>query len=344
MKMIAVLFALMLTWQAVAPVYAQNHFYNHLPGLSYEPSPNMYYQDYPPRYIWTPDMVSGFFHSRREEGLEMSGMIPEISAEYGEVSVYLNRMIDGAITSRIRAAKDSRARSIRFAYQVYSDMQVVSVVLLSTVTSATPKTMVDSVNFNPDTGMLITLAEVIGFDPAPLASKILHERIRGNPEIYNVNLNTENIASRPFYMDNGLAVILFDEFELSAVAGGPNELLMDLSRISQIMLSWVEYRQNHYGPVKMIPLERVCSALGYAVNDDGERVTVMRDGLTVSELTPGVNNYVELGRRMRSLEAPPERSFGGELHVPISFFDQILSWITYTIDGDDNITFYSYHE
>jgi hypothetical protein len=344
-KIIAALYALLLTWQGAAPVYASESFMEQ-PGFFNEASLGMPYDGYAeqPQNIWTPDMVSGFFNARREEGLEMSGEIPEISQEYGDAADFLNRMIDRAVAGRIRAAKDSRARSISFAYEVYSDRQAVSIVLRSTITSATPKTVVDSVNFDPNTGMLAGLAQVVGFDPAPLASKILHERIRSNPEEYNAALETGNIADRPFYTADGMLVILFDEFELTTTAGGASELVLDLSRVSQISLKEAEYRANYFYPVKMIPLERVCTALGYTVEEHPQRVSVLRDGITVSELTPGVNNYVELGRRMRSLEAPPERLADDELYVPISFFDQILSWITYTIDGDDNITFYTYHE
>ncbi len=348
-----ILFALILTCQAAAPVYAKISWtklkkINQKAGASSQlpvETTNGFNYMMPPAYAWQPEMVSGSFNERREEGLEMSGMIPEVSADYGHAASFLNDMIDSAIAGRIREAKDSRARSITFNYEVHSDTRVVSIVLLSTVTSATPKTVVDSVNFDPATGVPVGLTDAVGFDVAPLASKILRERIRGNPQNYNAGLDTGRIAGRPFYLENGLAVILFDEYELSATAGGENELLLDLSRISQVSISRADYRMNSGYNIKMIPLALVCGGLGYTVDEGLEAVTVSRDGMTVSELIPGVNNYVEYGRRVRTLEAPPELVNGlPPVYVPISFFDQILSWITYTIDSEDNITFYSYQE
>jgi hypothetical protein len=357
-NLIIALLALLLTWQAAAPAYAQSGppvTYEDESDESNEPdipeapdasvppeSPMPAFRQTPP-YVWLPPMLTETVINSREEGLEMSGVVPVVSEEYGEPSFLINQMLDAAKSNRVRAAKASRAKSISFGYRLHSDHSVISIVLLSTVTSATPKTVVDSVNFNPMTGMITDLTSAAGFDIIPLASKVLRERIRSNPEGYNAGLDISSIAGKPFYIESGQAVILFDEFELTTAAGGANELTLELNRISRVSISDTEYHTDYSYPMKMIPLKKVCEALGYTVDEGGYRVYIRRDGEVISELTPGVNNYIENGRRTRSLEAPPERWYGRAVFVPISFFDQILSWIAYTVENK-SITFYSYRE
>jgi hypothetical protein len=333
----------LLTWQAAAPVYAQPDAPAAYSGTTEELDGFTPEFQQTPQYVWLPTMLTETVINSREEGLEITGIVPVVSIEYGGPAYHINQMIDIAKSNRVRAAKTSRAKSISFGYRLHSDHSVISIVLLSTVTSATPKTVVDSVNFNPMTGMLTNLTGSAGFDIIPLASKVLRERIRSNPESYNTGLDTGSIANKPFYIENGQVVILFDEFELTTTAGGSNELALDLNRISRVSISDTEYHTDYSYPMKMIPLKKVCEALGYTVDEGGYRVYIKRDGEVISELTPGVNNYIENGRRARSLEAPPERWYGRAVFVPISFFDQILSWIAYTVENK-SITFYSYRE
>ncbi len=259
--LITALIMFVLTLQIAAPVYARvvilntdgqdAHVYREYSKAEYgaqnevthrdeEPfnysEPPPYDFDDPPRnYDWSPDMVSGLPISKREEGLDIKGEVPAISEDFGGSARDLNGRIDEAVLARIRAAKRVRAKTISFAYETYSDTEMISVIILSTVTSATSKTEYDSVNFDPYDGEEMDLTDAAGFDITPLAEKILNERIRRDPERYNASFDTSGIAENPFYFEDGTIVILFDDFQLtSSAADSINELPLELDRVEQI--------------------------------------------------------------------------------------------------------------
>lgn len=314
------------------------------------PPYEVYYDDFdpafaapPPTYVWMQGMVVEQELAKREEGLEMRGTLPALSAEYGYLRHTLNEQIARAVNARIRAAKEMKARAITFSYDVHATDALISIILLSTVTSAASKTEVSSVNFRPDTGEPVSLSAAAGPDIAALAGKILTEKVRRNPEKYNPAFDIYALPEQPFYLTDEAVVLLFDEFQLSSAADGVTQLELPLSRIRTFTLPRGDYRVNAGYDIKMIPLERVCSALGYEVawNYEAARAEVYRGGQFILDVKPGVNNYLEPNRRVRSLETAPEIIMN-RIFVPISFFDRILSLVTYRVDERENITFTAY--
>ena len=105
-------------------------------------------------------------------------------------------------------------------------------------------------------------------------------------------------------------------------------------------MEWTEYM------IKMVPLRQVCAALGYEFvwSPTLRRVDLLYNEDLYVRLTLGLNSYsTTQERKHRILEAAPIM-LDGIVYVPISFFDQILSMVTYTLDDKSNITFYSYRE
>ena len=94
----------------------------------------------------------------------------------------------------------------------------------------------------------------------------------------------------------------------------------------------------------MIPVGTVLRQLNYTVsaNSDVSRVNISYDGEHIIELNVGVNNYRRGDDRfVRSLETAPVH-VGSFVYVPISFFDQILDFVAFSVDSRGNITFASY--
>jgi hypothetical protein len=255
-----------------------------------------------------------------------------------------------AVDTRIVAAKEAKARSIHFGYEVYYTPQLVSVIVQSTTTSVTSKNEAFSVNFRPDTGQLVNLTEAVGAGIAPLADKLLTDMVRKNPERYNATFNSATLQYQPFYLTDRQVVLIFDEFQLVATAEGIKEFVIELSQMSSVTISREEYHVQPGGyNLKMVPLRKICEGLGYDIGWDAgnARVMVYQDGVLIIEMESGINLYEVSDRKVRSLEAAPQSIaslYGYALYVPITFFDQILNWVTYTIDENESITFLSYKE
>jgi hypothetical protein len=299
-----------------------------------------------PVFEWLPSMVIETELNRREEGLEMRGIIPSISEEFGEGYEDLNAIIERAIDRKIIAAKEAKARLIYFRYEVYPTDTMVSIIVLSTATSVTSTTEVFSVNFDLFTGKRLNLAEAAGPGIAPLAEKLLTEMMRRNPERYNASFDTSALGSQPFYLTDRRVVLLFNEFQLLSSAEGIKKLALELRQIATIAISREDYHILPGGyNLKMVPLKKIGNALGYRVewNPDTYRADVFRNGELIIELEPGINNYEVIDKKIRSLEAAPE-IIESIMYVPISFFDQILALVTYSVDEWEWITFLSYNE
>jgi hypothetical protein len=73
------------------------------------------------------------------------------------------------------------------------------------------------------------------------------------------------------------------------------------------------------------------------------RAVVRRDGMDLIEMREGDSEYIVFGAHRRSLEVAPQM-FDGRIHIPITFFDQILPLTTFSIEPGGRIAFLSYFE
>lgn len=285
---------------------------------------------------------------RREEGLEMEGRIPFISQDSGvsaSVQTQINSEIDRIFALKVSNAREQRSRVLMFDFETYFSRPYMSIILKSTATSASSKTEVASINFNVSSGELIRAEDIVGTHVIELADRLLVERIRRNPERYNPSFAGMR-NDQAFSVTDTEIIFWFNEFQLAPGFEGVVPLSLRLDNILEVSLSRDDYHIRREFNVKMVPLN-IIGQLGYNFNwhhgiyPEPHRVTVYHDDDLVIELTMGVNNYVRESRFTRSLEAAPEFT-NGTTYVPISFFDQILSLVSYSIDERDNITFASY--
>jgi len=283
----------------------------------------------------------------RLEGLDIYGDVPELFTD--EAYIHINERVDEVIDLLIGDARRVRARSITFSYEEYLADGVVSILIEANVSSVISRRMVRSVNFDVYTGELITIREVMEFDIVPLAERLLADRMRREPENYYA-AQSVSLQNQAFFVNRQGTTILFDEFQLSAMVSGIRTLEISRNNIRHVTIS----AQQHFSAdsvsygLLMIPLRFVAEGLGYHVawcgdlhmpaiynihpDDGGHRLAWMR---------AGYNDY-STPTGQRSLEAAPTIRNGGHTYVPITFFEQILTFTTYTIDSDLNITFLAY--
>ena len=297
----------------------------------------------PPPFVWRAHMLEAERVNRREEGLEMQGRIPVLAEAAAHLEAPVNRAIADTLAAKTAEARDMRARSLTFEFESYFAEPVLSIIIKSTVASPASKTDVTSINVDTETGDFLTAADVVGTHVVQLADRLLVEMIRRNPERYNPGFSGMR-RDQAFSLTNREIVFWFNEFQLAPGFAGIVPLALQLNNIQEITLAPEDYHILQPGfNLKMVPLKKVCEALGYGIywNPESGQAIVFHGQEMLIELTPGVNNYQRGERFMRSLESAPEL-IGGNMYVPISFFDQILSLVAYRIDEDDNIVFASY--
>ena len=294
------------------------------------------------RASWPNDMLEYEEIDTREEGLELEGRIPALNDNAGTVQNRVNTAITQTIDAKISDAREVRARSLTFAYEFYFSDPYMSIILKSTATTASSKTEVVSVNFNINNGLLLSATDVVGPHVVQLADRLLVEMVRRDPARYNPNFAGMR-EDQAFSITDREVTFWFNEFQLAPGYEGVVPLSLRLNDIREVTLARNDYRVRDSFNLKMVPLRHTAEALGYEViwNPETRGSSVYFNGELVITITPGVNNYIREQRFTRSLEAAPA-VINGTTYVPISFFDQILSLVAFSIDNQDNITFASY--
>jgi len=293
--------------------------------------------------VWSSEMYETEELFARQQGLDIRGQKPVILEEFGTAYAELNEEIEDVIATLIEGTRRIRARSVTFGFEIFDTNEVVSIVISATARAVTDRTTVLSVNFNPRTGAPVSLVQVMGNDIAALAEVKIDEMIRKDPATYFAAFNAPP-TGQAFYLTDTSLFLLFDEFQLSSVPGAASHIEFELENIRRFTLPRADYRisPDRYA-IRMIPLSRVVVAFGYTTRWDGSarEATVYLNGEVVIVLREGENNYQLNGVLQRSLEAAPV-IHDGNMYVPISFFDQILSLTSFSIDTRGNITFIAY--
>ena len=307
-----------------------------------------------PLFYWT-ELVTTTTLNRREHGLDLRGRVPFFTypenidyAENTKLFVtlrYINDVIDAAITAKEVDARNFRARMITYDFDIFYYDYILSVVIRSTVANATTRTSVVSVNFNTQTGDLLTATDVVGAHVVQLMERLIAEMIRREPLRFVANVSMG--ANQAFSLSQYEIAFWFNGTQFTVGDGGAVRLALRLDDISEAIVTPDRYITRPGFGIKMIPLNYVATALGYDVRwpgEAGERDIIrlfLGDDLIIV-LTENVNNYQrERDGFVRSLEAAPE-IIDGRTYVPISFFDQILTFIAFHIDDGQNIKFATY--
>jgi hypothetical protein len=299
----------------------------------------------PPDRTWNSSMLSDRPLTRRQEGLDIRGRIPDISGSFVSAHFLNDHISNNLVTSLVGEARRLRARSVSFRYEYHPTEDVISIVIFADVATTLPHTLVRSVNFCPENGTLLSVNQATSMDIMSLAERFLSEKIRSNPERYYAALAAP-FSAQTYYLSNGRLVIMFDGFRLSTRVGEIETIEINLNNVRTVILSPENYRTDGPYGLKMIPLRTMLEwHLDYEVYwcDWTHMVVVSRNGMNIIELRPDDNDYIVLGTQRRSLEAAPQ-IIEGNMYVPITFFDQILPLTTYAIGFDGSIRFLSYLE
>jgi len=294
--------------------------------------------------LWQSYMLTQRPLTRRQEGLDIRGVIPVINESFVAASV-IQSSADDVVASLINEAGRLRARAISFRFEYYRTARLASVVIYADVFTTLSHTLVRSVNFCVYSGQILSMNEAMEGNITPLAERFLAEKIRGNPAHYYAALGTP-VASQAFYLTYDSLVILFDGFRLSTRVGDIDTIVINRNNISTAIVGPEQYRTDGPYGLKMIPVAYVVrDLLGFELHWEQayERINleIFSNGMPLIFLREGENDYLVFGTQRRSLESAPE-NINGRIYVPITFFDQILPLTTYAIEDNGNITFLSY--
>lgn len=294
-------------------------------------------------HVWQSHMHFERGLTRRQEGLDILGTVPDICDSFAAAHFLNDYITDDIVSSLVGEARRLRARSVYFRHEYHSSGNTVSLVIYADITTTLPHTLVRSVNFCAQTGQLLSMNEVVGMEITPLADRILAEKVRQNPEHYYAALSSP-ITERAFYYSDGRLVILFDGFRLSTRIGDVQSIELSPHNIQTVVMQPHEYRSDGPYGLKMIPLRELLEGrLGFDVDWDEyeRRTTVRRNGMDLIEMHENDNEYLVFGTQRRSLEVAPQM-IDDRMHIPITFFDQILPLTTFSIEFDGSIIFLSY--
>jgi len=300
----------------------------------------------PPVPAWQQDMYVALALNDRQQGLDIKGEIPVLQEDFGPAYAYINDEIIAAKNSLVESTRRIRARSITFEYEIFYTADVVSIVIMADTRAVTNRTSVTSVNFNPQTGELLSLTDAMGMDITPIAEGKIADMIRRDPATYYAAF-TASPTGQAFYLTHEYLVLLFAAFQLSSAPDSARLITIVLEKIKVFTVYYEDYRisQDRY-EIKMMPLRQILTSMGYQYEDivwnpSCMEAIIMRDGHAMITLTAGENNFQINGVMQRSLEAAPELK-NHTMYVPISFFDQIMGLTAYNVDDYGNITFMAY--
>jgi hypothetical protein len=288
----------------------------------------------------------------REEGMDIKGVLPCIPTRYGEFGTELNAQIDKVYKQKISNAKESKARTINFSYEVSDCWGLTSLLIYTTTSTTFSKAEVNSFNFVLDESRFITVEDLLGTTGFKLSDKIITAIVRADTERYFANfpgLSTEQAFS---FTDDEEIIFMFDAFQIAPGSEGIIKFPIRMANIKSVTIQsgvgyWV--KNETYG-LKMVSLRDVCEPLGYSIgwNSANKTVVVTRPEGQVVQLSPTTNVYVtgkaETPDKVskRALESSPQ-IVDGKTYVPISFFDQILDSVVYQVNKDDSVTFSVYY-
>jgi len=177
--------------------------------------------------------------------------------------------------------------------------------------------------------------------------RILTDWMRDNPERYYAAILAPLAA---FYITEEKLTLLFDEFQISTVAGQLTRINFRLENIVHVRpIAPIEYRvRTELYNLKMVDVEAIARYMGYhAVMDfqRGGRVRIYRDEEQTQLITTiyvNVNHFGwDIPAVARSLEISA-MMHGNALLVPITFFDRVMPRAAYHVDENGFIHFISY--
>jgi hypothetical protein len=286
--------------------------------------------------------------SAKEEGLEIKGELPVARAI--AASDLINEKIVAAYKEKVASAKESKARTITFSYKSEESRGILSILLYTTTATATAKEEVDSFNIRTEDAAFVGVNDILSPNGLTLANKIISAHVKGNPDRFYPNFPGVQDTDA-FAVIGSELVFMFDAFHIAPGSEGIIEFPLALDNVINVTVrknpGYFVKEQNY--SLKMVPLRSVCDALGYKVSwsSSSKSIFVEWPGEIQVTMSLDKNDYM-LARQpsldktsSRALESPPEL-LDGITYVPISFFDQILERVAFSVDESENIIFSCY--
>ncbi|MFC5648303.1 PdaC/SigV domain-containing protein [Paenibacillus solisilvae] len=200
-------------------------------------------------------------------------------------------------------------------------------------------TRVDTYNVrNKTAAARITLKDLYGNDYRKIVNAKISAAIAKDPESYFQDSFKTISDGQSFYVQDGRAVIVFQQYEIAPYAAGIPEFNIalpghksnapgNLSSLNVIVngktLQSSALYANEEG-IAMAPLRSIASALGYKLNYSApaHQVELSKGGTTL---------YVQINRDIYWTDIMPEFTLGAapalknnQVYVPVSFFTKVL--------------------
>ncbi|BBH24792.1 hypothetical protein Back11_61370 [Paenibacillus baekrokdamisoli] len=213
-------------------------------------------------------------------------------------------------------------------------------VLTSTYTGgAHGSTRVDTYNVrNKAAATRITLKDLFGTHYKKVINAKIKSTIAKDPESYYKDGFKSISEEQSFYVQDGRAVIVFQQYEIAPYAAGIPEINIalpghttttpgNLSALSVMVngkaLKSTSLYTNDEG-IAMVPLRTVAEALGYQLNRIGtSKVISVSNGKQLAYLETNKDNYGLDGLPTFTIGAAPVQK-NGKLYVPAAFFSKVL--------------------
>jgi hypothetical protein len=253
----------------------------------------------------------------------------------------LNRHFEAQYNEFVRTAGEN-TRTLEFNFDVTVSGGFVNVLFYCGRAAVSTERLVLTTVIDADSGAIVTVTDIIGGNGVRLINRALSAQIAANPARYSSAFAgiTPNNA---FYMDNGDAVMLFNEFALVNAGTGITAVRVQLGGFANLSVgSEYQYTKGTVG-IRMVQLKKVADGFGFelAWNEPTQTVDMRGNGFDI-EMTIGRNAYS--GARNLSpvrLESAPElRLDDGRTYLPLSFFEQILG-LAYSVSLDDGIILFT---
>ncbi len=285
--------------------------------------------------------------SYREEGLEVRGEYPVITGLDAIQGDEANAIISDLVKQKKATAKEGKARSVVFSYETVYTKGYVTILVYSSIISATTRDQVDSVCFDAQTRKLLTLTDILGPNGNEIINKYISGRIKADPIKYYQNF--DGIGQRlAFYPDDYNLHVLFDSNKIAPGSEGIVRFDIPIKNIINFVIKKDAYytKSENYG-LKMIPIRAVAEAMGYKVSWAGDIIEVYSDtskikiSFGIGQNTFQISQSPGDKRLSYALEAPAEL-LNGITYVPISFFDQIMDMAVFSTMDDGSVLFTVY--
>ncbi len=274
--------------------------------------------------------------------LEMDGRLPIIDdkANDEKLAQALNDKIMEIHAEKLRIAKKNNIKKIEFDYDYKESNNCGTILFISKITALTTKEEITTINFDIETGEILTLYDFLGVNALQIVNRIVLDEMRKSPDRYNAEFDGVS-NNQNFFIEDEDIVLVFNENEIAFAAEGIVKIRVNLNAVKNVVISDYRILKDYY-ELKMIPLREVCTGFGYNVswNLAAKSVVVTRGDFTAN-ITIDKNLYSKGKNAARSLESAP-LLIDGVCFVPLSFFELMLD-ASYSFDEDENIIFSQYN-